>query len=290
MKDYVLMTDSDTEIPYEYADANNIPVFLMPYTVDGVEKLYDLGRSECEKEFYQKLRSGANAFTSTRSPADIADFFRGPLKEGKDILYLCFSSELSGHYNLSLMAREEVQKEFPEARIVIVDTLRISMPAGMLVIEANKRKLAGGSLDEVADWVEKNKLRANGWFLVDDLSFLKRGGRLSGTQAFVGSLLEIKPILNLNREGKVVNVDKVNGRKRGLKYLVDKVVENIEEPEDQEMFIMHADALEAAEELKRRIEEAVKVKKITIKMVGPVIGCHGGPDLLAAIFIGKECL
>jgi len=290
MRDFCLMTDSDSEVPYEYAKKFDIPVFYMPYTVDGVEKLYDLGHTVDEREFFQKLRNGSNAFTSTRAPADIADFFREPLKAGKDILYLCFSSELSGHYNLSLMAREEVQKEFPEANIVIIDTMRISMGTGILVIEANKRKIAGETLAEVADWVEKNKLRANAWFLVDDLSFLKRGGRLSGTQAFVGSLLEIKPILKINKEGKVVNVDKVNGKKKGLKYLVDKLVENIENPEEQEVFVLHADAAEPAEELKNRINDAIKVKSVTIKLVGPVIGCHGGPDLLAVIFMGKECL
>ena len=287
MRDYVIMTDSDTEIPYEYAEKNNIPVFLMPYTVNGEEKLYDLGKEVNEKVFYDQLRAGASAFTSTRSPADITDFFRDVLKQGKDVLYLCFSSQLSGHYNLSLMAKEEVAAEFPEAKIIIIDTMRISMGAGLIVMEAFKLKQAGKTIDEVAQWTEKNKLKANAWFLVDDLSFLKRGGRLSGTQAFVGSILEIKPILVLNDEGKVVNVDKVNGRKKGIKYLVDKVVEKIDNPKEREVYVLHADNPEAAEELKSKIEQAVEVEKVVIKMIGPVIGCHGGPDLLAVIFMGK---
>jgi DegV family protein with EDD domain len=290
MKDYVIMTDSDSEIPYAYAQKNNIPVFYMPYTVDGIERLYDLGQTANEKEFFDKLRNGGTASTSTRSPAEIADFFRDELKKGKDILYLSFSSQLSSHYNLTCMAREELINEFPDAQIILIDTFRISMGAGLLVMKANELKQAGKTLEEVADWVEKNKLRANSWFLVDDLSFLKRGGRLSGTQALVGSILEIKPILKLNKDGKVINTDKVNGRKKGLKYLVDRIVENIQNPEEEEVYIMHGDALEYAEELKAKILEAVPVKAVIPKMIGPVIGCHGGPDLLAVIFMGKECL
>jgi DegV family protein with EDD domain len=280
------MADSDSELPYQYAEDNGIPVFYMPYTVNGVEKLYDLGKEVSEKEFFDQMRAGATAITSTRPPADIADFFRDVLKQGKDILYLSFSSQLSGHYSLSLMAREEVAEEYPEARIVIVDTMTISMGAGVVVMEANKQKQAGKTIDEVAQWVEENKARSNAWFLVDDLAYLKRGGRLSGTQAFVGTILDVKPILKLTPEGKIINVDKVTGKKKGIKYLVDRVLENVADSKETEVFVLHADSPEPAQELKEKLEQN-GIVNVILKMVGPVIGSHSGPDTLAAVFMGK---
>ena len=143
MRNYVIVTDSDTEIPYTFADAHQIPVFLMPYTVNGEERLFDLGRNTDFAAFYQELRDGAEAVTSTRPPIDIADFFRETVKDGTEVLYLCFSSALSGHYELSQMAKSMVLEEFPDARIEIVDTLRISMGAGQLVMAAQKLKEEG---------------------------------------------------------------------------------------------------------------------------------------------------
>ena len=176
MRNYVIVTDSDTEIPYTFADAHQIPVFLMPYTVNGEERLFDLGRNTDFKAFYQELRDGAEAVTSTRPPIDIADFFRETVKDGTEVLYLCFSSALSGHFELSQMAKSMVLEEFPDARIEIVDTLRISMGAGQLVMAAQKLKEEGKTLDEVRDWVLGNRHRSHAWFSVDDLSYLKKGG------------------------------------------------------------------------------------------------------------------
>jgi DegV family protein with EDD domain len=288
MQDLIIATDSDTEIPYTFADAHQIPVFLMPYTVNGKERLFDLGRETDFHAFYQELREGAEAVTSTRPPIDIADFFRDIVKNGTEVLYLSFSSALSGHYELSQLAKSMVLEEYPEARIEIVDTLRISMGAGELVVYAQRLKDEGASLEEVRDWVIANRHRAHAWFSVDDLNYLKKGGRLSGAAAAIGTILDVKPILKLNRDGKIVAVDKVKGSKKIQKFFLSVIQENVEQPEEQTAFVLHADNMEAALRMKELMEENVPFKSVEIQDVGPVIGCHTGPGVLAIIFMGKE--
>ncbi len=288
MREFVIATDSDTEIPYTFSDQYNIPVFLMPYTVNGEERLFDLGRNTDFVAFYDELSNGADAITSTRPPIDIADFFRDIVKDGKEVLYLSFSSALSGHFDLAQMAKQMVLEEIPDARIEIVDTLRISMGAGQLVMYAQKLKDEGKSLEEVRDWVIANRQRSHAWFSVDDLNYLKKGGRLSGAAAAIGTLLDVKPILKLNQEGKIVAADKVKGSKKIQKYFLTVIQDNVEDPEEQTSFVLHANNMEAAVKMKELIEENVPFKEVLIQDVGPVIGCHTGPGVLAVIFMGKE--
>lgn len=288
MNEFVIATDSDTEIPYSFAEQHNIPVFLMPYTVNGEEKLFDLGKNTDFEAFYQQLANGAEAGTSTRSPADIADFFREIVKEGKDVLQLSFSSQLSGHFDLCQMAKKMVLEEYPDARIELVDTMRISMGAGVLVMHAQKMKDEGKSLDEIKAWVEDNKQRANAWFSVDDLNFLKKGGRVSGAAAAIGTILGVKPILKLNNAGKIVAADKVKGTKNVYKFFVDVIKNSIEQSEDQTVYVLHANDMNSAQKVKSMINETVTCKDILIQDIGPVIGCHTGPGALAVIFMGKE--
>ncbi len=288
MRDFVIATDSDTEIPYTFADKYEMPVFLMPYTVNGDEKLFDLGKNTDFVGFYEGLKNGDEAITSTRPPADIADFFRDIVKKGKDVLYLSFSSKLSGHYDLALSAKDMVAEEFPDARIEVVDTLRISMGGGILVMQAQELKDEGKSLDEIKDWVIANRNRAHAWFSVDDLNFLKRGGRLSSTAAALGTILDVKPILILNKEGKIIAVEKIKGTKKVFKFFLETIQEKAENTEEQTLYVLHANAIEDAQKLAELIKENVQFKDIIIKDVGPVIGCHAGPGTLAVIFMGKE--
>ena len=288
MSSFIIATDSDTEIPYQFADKHNVPVFLMPYTVNGEEKLFDLGRDTDFAGFYRQLREGADAITSTRPPSDIAEFFREIVKDGTELLYLSFSSALSGHYELTLAAKKMVLEEYPKARIEIVDTLRISMAAGILVMEAQRMKEEGKSLDEIKDWVIKNRNRAHEWFCVDDLNYLKKGGRLSGAAAAIGTILDVKPILTINKEGKIINTDKINGTKKVLKHLTEVARENVLDPEEQTAYVMHADNLGNAEKLKEMLSGAVNFRDVVIQDIGPVIGCHSGPGTLAVVFMGKE--
>jgi DegV family protein with EDD domain len=204
------------------------------------------------------------------------------------VLYLSFSSALSGHYELSLLARSMVLEEYPDARIEIVDTLRISMGAGQLVMAAQKLKDEGKTLEEVRDWVVENRQRSHAWFSVDDLNYLKKGGRLSGAAAAIGTILDVKPILKLNVDGKIVPVDKVKGSKKILKFFLSVILENVEKPEEQTAFVLHADNMEAAQRMKELMVENVPFGGVEIQDVGPVIGCHTGPGVLAIIFMGKE--
>ena len=290
MRDFVIAAYSDSEIPYWFADENDVPVFLMPYTLDGKEELFDLGRNTDFKAFYDALRNGSEATTSTRSPIDIEEFFEGIIKDHKDVLYLSFSSKLSAHYELSLGARERVLEKYPDANITIVDTLSIAMGAGMLVYNAVKQKKEGRSMEEIADWVEKNKRRSLHFFSVDSLMYLKKTGRLSGITATMGTILDLKPILNLTKEGKIVAFDKVKGRKKVVKYLADMIQQNQDNtPESHDMAVVcHGDNPEMAQMLKEEIEKRFDFKDIWYMDVGPVIGCHAGPGVLGLLFMGKE--
>lgn len=287
MRDFVIATDSDTEIPLYFADKYDMPVFLMPYTVNGQERLFDLGRDTDIIGFYKELAAGADAITSTRPPADIAAFFEDIVKKGKDVLYLSFSSALSGHYELVLMARNEVLEKYPDVRIEVVDTLRISMGAGVLVMAAQQLYDQGKSMDEIKKWVEENRHRAHTWFSVDDLNYLKKGGRLSGAAAAIGTILGVKPILKINHEGRIIPADKVKGSKMILKYFMNIITENVENPEEQTAYVLHADNISAAESMKELIEQNVEFKEVCIQDIGPVIGCHTGPGVLGIVFMGK---
>ncbi len=290
MSDFILITDSDSEIPYSFAEEHDIPVFLMPYTLNGKEALFDLGKNTDFEGFYNALRQGASASTSTRSTLDIQEWFESILKEGKDVLYLCFSHNLSGHYNLSLMAREEALKNYPDRRLEIVDTLSISMGAGMLVYHAAFMRENGKSLDEVKDWVEANKLHLLHFFSVDDLNYLKKTGRVSAISATLGTMLDLKPILCVTKEGKIVAYDKVKGRKKLIKKLAELTEENyLDTDEGRElMVIMHGDNVDMAEALKEEILKRVSFNNVWIQHVGPVIGSHCGPGVMAVLMLGKE--
>lgn len=290
MREFVIMTDSDTEIPYTFAEAHNVPVFLMPYTLDGKESLFDLGKTTDYAGFYASLRAGASASTSTRSTYEIQCFFEDILKEGKDILYICFSSQLSAHYELAEMARKAALENHPEARIEIVDSLGIAMGAGLLVYHAVKQKEAGRSLDEIRQWLLDNRMRSLHFFSVDSLNYLKKTGRVSAVTATLGTMLDLKPILTVTREGKIVAFDKVKGRKKVVKYLADTVEKNYVEDDicKELMVVCHADNKEQAEALKAAIEERLDFKEIWLVDVGPVIGCHCGPGTMAFLMMGKE--
>lgn len=291
MSNYRLMTDSNSEIPYYFADEHDVPVFRMPYIIDGEENLFDLGRETNFSEFYTRVKEGAIVATATRSPQDIQEFFESILKDGKDILYLCFSSALSGHYDLACMAKKAALENYPSSRIEIIDTKCISMNLGILVMSAQKRYEAGLSMDELIKWVEDNKLRSLAAFSIDDLMYLKRTGRLSSISASFGTMLDLKPMLKVDREGKIVVCDKVKGKKKVFKYILNIIEENYD-PDDELITdyacIVHANNLEAAENLKSMIEEKYKFNNLMLQDVGPVIGSHTGPGVVALLMFGDE--
>lgn len=288
MQNYILMTDSDSDLPYALKVQYDIPVVYMPYTLDGKEYFDDLGQTLDHKSFFDAMRQGAHPTTSALNETVYEEYFEPILAEGKDILFLAFSSQLSGTINAMRSARENLLEKFPERTFLIVDTLSISGPQTLLVLKAHEMYRAGESIETVAQWVEDNKLRAQAFFTVDDLKYLQRGGRVSATAAALGTLLDLKPILTETREGKLAAAQKVRGRKKALGYMVDKAAECIEDPTESIVLVLHADAKEDAAKVAIMLHDRIPNVRVRIENVGPVIGAHAGPGTVAVCFIGKE--
>ena len=288
MQNYILMTDSDSDLPYALKVEYDIPVVYMPYTLEGKEYFDDLGQTLDHKTFFDAMRQGAHPTTSALNETVYEEYFEPILASGKDILFLAFSSQLSATINAIRAARGTLLEKYPERTFILVDTLSISGPQTLLVLKAHEMYRAGESIQTVAQWVEDNKLRAQAFFTVDDLKYLQRGGRVSPAAAAIGSLLDLKPILTETREGKLAAAAKVRGRKKALGYMVDKAVECIDNPAESIALVLHADALADAEKVKAQINEKLPNLVIRIENVGPVIGTHAGPGTVAFCFIGKE--
>ena len=288
-KTYVFMTDSDSDLLYTIADERNIPVVKMPYILDGQEYFDDNGRAGVEKEFFARMRQGAAPSTSLLSTPVYVDYFEPILKDGKDILFVAFSSKMSNTILNIFEAREQLLQKYPHRKMIVVDSLSISAPMTLLILRAHDMYLAGASMEEIEAWLLENRFRAQVWMTVDDLKYLRRGGRISATSAVFGSMLSIKPILTMGKGGKIDAVEKVQGSKKALKTIAERVAENIENPGEQTIILLHADAEEEAQKLadivKARIPE---IKEIRLQMIGPVIGAHCGPGTLAVCFMGRE--
>lgn len=287
-KNYAVMTDSDSDLLFSIADTLPLTVVKMPYILDGVEYLDDNGREGREKAFYDRMRAGAAPSTSQLPKEVYLEYFEPILKE-RDLLFIAFSSQMSATINNIYAAREELLDKYPERKMIVCDTLSISGPQSLLILECMKRYEDGAEMEEIEQWIRDNRMRARAYFTVDDLKYLKRGGRISSTSAFVGSLLDIKPILTEGRGGKIDPVEKVTGRKRAYRTIVDHVEQEIEDAENQELLLLHADAEEDAKVLGDMILRRLpQLKGIRYQIVGPVIGAHCGPGTLAACFMGKE--
>ena len=288
MQNYILMTDSDSDLPYALKVQYDIPVVYMPYTLDGKEYFDDLGQTLDHKTFFDAMREGAHPTTSALNEAVYEEYFEPILAEGKDILFLAFSSQLSMTINAIRAARETLLEKYPERKFIVVDTLSISGPQTLLVLKAHEMYRAGADIDTVAQWVENNKLRAQAYFTVDDLKYLQRGGRVSATAAALGTLLDLKPILNETREGKLAAAQKVRGRKKALGFMVDMAAECITDPTESIVLVLHADAKEDASKLAIMLHDRIPNVTVRIENVGPVIGAHAGPGTVAVCFIGAE--
>ena len=285
--DYILMTDSDSDLPFALKQELDIPVVSMPYSLDGKEYFDDLGQTLDHKSYFDKMRAGAQPTTSALNEEAYLEYF-GPILKEKDLLFLAFSSQLSCTIQAIYAARETLLQKYPERKFIVVDTLSISAPQTLLVLKAHEMYRAGAPMEEVAAWVEENKLRAQAWFTVDDLKYLKRGGRISPAVAAIGTMLDLKPILTETLEGKLASADKVRGRRKAMNYIVDKAVENVTDQKEAVGIILHADALADAQKLRDMLAARLPDMELRIENVGPVIGTHAGPGTLAFCFLGKK--
>lgn len=287
MNDYIILTDSSVDYTPELAEELDVHILPLAYLMDGKTYLNHPDHRDMPiEELYARLRAGTVVTTNAVNLSQFVEAAEPFLKAGTDVLIISFSSGLSSTYASAKMAAEELSEAYPQRKICAVDTLAASLGQGLLVWYAAKKRLAGASFEEVRDWVEENKLHMCHWFTVDDLHFLKRGGRISAATAVVGSLLSIKPVLHMDDEGHLVSVSKARGRKASLVAMADKVGELAIEPEKQTMFISHGDCLEEARFLADLVKERYGVKEIFINFVGPVIGAHSGPGTIALFFLG----
>lgn len=286
---FEIVTDSSANLPEELIDKYHLHILTLMFLVGGKECYsYVKGEKTDIKQFYIKMRNKENITTSHINLDACMEMFENLLQEGKDVLYIGFSSGLSGTYQTAKIAAEELREKYPEQKIYTVDTLAASLGEGLLVTYAAEMRAQGQGIDEVYQWLCDNRLHLCHWFTVDDLFFLKRGGRVSGVAAVAGTVLGIKPVLHVDDEGHLIPVAKVRGRKKALDALVDHMAESAIEPEKQVVYITHGDCIEDAEYVADQVKARFGVKKIVINYVDPVIGAHSGPGTVALFFYGSK--
>lgn len=286
MRDFAITVNSTVDLPREWLEERNIPVIPLKYTIDGetYTDMYGL----TDKEFFAKLREGKMSVTSQVNPDEAKEALEPLLKEGKDVLHLGFSSGLSGTYNSMRIAGEELTKMYPEARIIVIDTLCACMGEGLLLYKVLQLRDAGKNIGEIAQWVEENKLHICHFVTVDDLNHLHRGGRVSKATAIVGTMVQIKPIIHMDNEGKLQVIAKERGRKKSLHKIVDLAAEQSEGWDNDIIMITHGDCVEDAQYVAGLIREKMGVHNIMIHNIGTVIGSHTGPGVVAVFSMGNH--
>ena len=281
-----LFTDTSANLPVEIIDVYGIEVVPFSYTIDGVEYIPE--REFDGKAFYAAMRAGSEVKTSMVNAGTFIERFKAALDAGKDILCISFSSALSTTYQSACIAAEDLRAEHPEAKIIVIDSLCASMGEGLFVHKAVMMKEEGKSIDEIAAWLEENKLHVVHNFTVDDLFHLYRGGRVSKTAAVVGSMINLKPILHVDNEGHLIPLSKVRGRKKSLIALVDSMEKQIGAWRDKNdiVFISHGDSLEDAQFVAELIKKRLGIENFLINHIGPTIGAHSGPGTIALFYMG----
>ena len=282
----MITVNSTVDLPKEWLEERNVPVIPLKYTIDG--KTYTDMEGLSAKEFFAKLREGKMSVTSQVNPEEAADMLEPFLKEGKDILHLGFSSGLSGTLNSMRIAGQMLQEKYPEAKVIVIDTLCACLGEGLLLYKALQVKAQGKTIEETAQWVEENKLHICHDVTVDDLNHLHRGGRVSKTTAVLGTLVQIKPIIHMDNEGKLQVIGKERGRKKSLNKIVDMAVEQSKGWDNDIIMITHGDCLEDAEYVAKLVREKMGIDNILINNIGTVIGSHTGPGVVAVFCMGNK--
>lgn len=287
---FEIVTDSSCNLSDAMINEFGLHILPLTFMSDGEQyQSYTAGRDSDLKSFFKMMREGKVFTTSLPNLQQSEETFDKILSEGKDLLYIGFSSGLSGTYQAAAALLEDLRNRYPERKIYHTDTLAAAMGEGLVVYKAVKMAQAGASIEEVFNWVEENKLNVAHWFTVDDLMFLFRGGRVSRTSAWAGTLLNIKPVLHVDDEGHLIPMDKVRGRKKSLQALVDHMEQSALKPvAEQEVFISHGDCQEDVDYLVKLIKERLGCTKFEINILDPVIGAHAGPGTVALFFFADK--
>lgn len=289
MMTYEIITDTSANLPEELINKFGIKIVSLSFFVNSVEyQSYEEGKKTDLVQFYEMMRKKEHITTSLVSPEKFEAIFESCAKEGKDILYIGISSGISGTMRSANIAADIVKEKYPDTKILIWDSLGAALGQGLLVYKAGEMRLQGSSIDETYNMLEETKLKLCHWFTVDDLFFLSRGGRVSSTTAVFGSLLNIKPVMHVDDNGKLIPTGKVRGRKQALLYLVERFKELAIDPENQVISISHGDCLTDAEFVINEIKKTYNIKDVIYNCLDPVIGAHAGPGTVALFFVGKH--
>ena len=286
MSNYKIITDSACDLPAKTLASLDVTVAPLSVLIGGETMLDTV--DEGISALFDRLHKGEMATTSAVNPEGWSAVMEPALKEGKDLLVLGFSSGLSTTYQSAVIAAEDLKEKYPDRKINVIDSLCAALGQGLLLTHACKKRDEGLSLDELTAWIEANKLRVCHWVTVNDLMHLKRGGRISATTAIVGSMLQFKPIIHVNDEGKLINVGKVRGRKASMEHLAEQLAAHIVPEDNDTIFITHGDCLDEAKELEKILKKKCGIKKVFIGHIGAVIGSHTGPGVLAVFFFGDH--
>lgn len=286
MKDYIITVNSTVDLPKEWLTERKVPIVPLKYTIDG--ETYEDMDGLSAKEFFGKLRDGKMAATSQVNPGEAKEALKPFLEEGKDILHLAFSSALSGTCNSMRIAAEELMEEYPQQKMIVVDTLCACLGEGLLLYYALKRKSEGFSMEETAKWVEENKLHVCHNVTIDDLEHLHRGGRISKTVAVLGGMVKIKPMIHMDDKGALQVIGKERGRRKSLNKIVDTAVKQSKGWENDIIMITHGDCEEDARYVEELVREKMGIDQILVNNIGTVIGSHTGLGVVAVFCMGDK--
>ena len=287
MNDYVIFTDSGCDLAPETLAKWGVRSRSLTFSFDGGATAFT-DEEMPVSAFYAKMREGAIAKTAAVNVSAFTEAFEEELEKGNDVLYLGFSSGLSTTFNSARIASEQLKEKYPDRKIIVVDTLAASAGQGLIVYLTVEEKKKGASIEEAAEFAKGLIPRMGIWFTVDDLQYLKRGGRVSPTAAFVGGVLGIKPVMHVDNEGKLIPMSKVRGRRAALQAMADQYGRLADLSVSAPVYISHGDCMGDVELLKKLLKEQHNADVEVVSDVGPVIGAHSGPGTLALFFVGKE--
>ena len=286
---FEIITDSSANLSREMVKEIGVHVLSLSFFLGDTEHYgFSMEEDFDSAAFYGRLRNKEHVKTSLVNADRFEAVYEKILDEGKDVLAIIMSSGISGTYQSAKIAADNIREKYPERQIIVVDSLAASIGQGLLVYYAAQMKNEGKSLEETADWLYKNRLKMVHQFTVDDLFFLKRGGRLSGGVAIIGTVLQIKPVLHVDDEGHLITQEKMKGRKKSLNRIAELMKDNIINPEEQIVAICHGDCIEDAEYLAKKVRELYPVKDIIINMLDPAVGAHSGPGTIALFYLGNK--
>ncbi len=288
---YEILTDSSSNLTQDLLDKYRIKMISYISTINGSDfPCFDPARDEAEAghRFYDAMREGSDVRTTLINTARFSDFFEPVLEEGRDILFVCMSGGLSGTVQAARIAAEDLLEEYPDRKIIVIDSLSASLGEGLLVLKLSRLRAMGATIEEAARYYERKKLKMNHIFTVSDLNYLKKGGRISATEALIGNLLSIKPILKANDEGKIVAHDKVRSRRKALDYLIDMTKARITDPSRQMIGIAHCDAPMEADYIATRLKKELPVQDVIVRYYDLCTGSHVGPGTIALFFMGDN--